>query len=143
MIFYVLRDRWGFFNAMGVPNCYLLLLSFWFLSLIETFMFMINAHFLSFLDSFTFWTSFLNSSWSSGMMSSFINILKPFKLDVLLSMLYFCSVELTLTRIILYLFSINFLGLFSSMTLIVTICNLLWIFVLRMANVSSSSSSFK
>ena len=78
-----------------------LLLSFWFLSLITTFLFLINAHFPSFLASFTFWTSFLNSSWSYGMRSSFINIPEPFKLDFLLIMLYFCSVELTLTRIIL------------------------------------------
>ena len=106
-------------------------------------MFLIIAHFPSFLASFTFWNSFLSSTWSYGMGSSFINILDPFKLDVLLSMLYFCSAELTLTRIILSLFSIIFPNMFASMRSVVSIYNLLWSSVLTMANISSSSSSFK
>ena len=95
-------------------NCYWLLF-FWFLSRIKAFLFMIIAHFPSFLTSFTFWTSFPNSTWSSGMRSSFINIPDPFRLEDLLSMLYLWSLQLTLTRIKLYFWSIIFPSLFASM----------------------------
>jgi len=82
----------------SVPNSYLLL-SFWSLSWITNFLFQINAHYPSFIVSFTFWTSFLNSTWSFGMVYSFIHIPGPFKLGVLLSMPYLWSLELTLTLI--------------------------------------------
>ena len=94
-------------------NCYLLL-SFWFLSRITAFLFLIIAHFPSFLASFTFWTSFHNSAWSSGMRSSFMNMPVPFRLEFLLSMSCFWSVELTFTRINLPLFSVNFPNLVAS-----------------------------
>ena len=123
-------------------NCYWLLY-FWFLSRIKAFLFLITAHFPSFLASFTFWTSFLNSAWSSGMQSSFMNIPIPFRLEVLLSMSYLWSVELTFMRISLPLFSVNLSNLFASMRHSVSICNLLCNYFWAKAKVSSSTSSFK
>ena len=122
-------------------NCYLLLY-FWFLSRITTFLFLIIAHFSSFLASFTFWTSFLNSTWSSRMRYSFINIPVHFRLEVLLSMSYLLSIELTFIRISLPLFSVTFPNL-VALVRHVSICNLLCNYVWTMANVSSSTSSFK
>lgn len=81
-----------------LPNSYLLLF-FWFLSLIIGFLFLITPHFPSSLASFTFWIYFLNSTWSTGMRSSFrLNIIPdPFRLEVLLCMPYLWWVELNLT----------------------------------------------
>ena len=123
----------------SVPNSYLLL-SFWSLSLTIAFRFLIIAHFPSFLASFTFWTSFLSSAWSSGMRSSFINILDPFKLKDLLSMLYLWSLQLTLTHINLSLWSIIFSTLFASMRQVVSICDLLFYSSFTIGSISSSCS---
>ena len=101
------------------------LLSFWFLSRIKDFLLLIIAHFPSFLASFTFWTSFINFSWSSGMRSSFMNIPVPFRLEVLLSMSCLWSVELTFMQISLPLFSVNFPNLVASVRHNDSICNLL------------------
>ena len=106
---------WQFQKRIPIVRNSYLLLSLWSLSLTIAFWFLIIANFPSFLSSFTFWTSFLNSTWSSGMRSSFINIPDPFKLGDLLSMLYLWSLQLTLTRINLSLWSIIFPSLFASM----------------------------
>ena len=107
------------------------------------FLFFIIAHFPSFLTFFTFWTSFLNYAWSSGMRSLFINILVSFRLEVLLSMSYLWSVDLTFIQISLPLFSVNFPNPVASVRHMVSICNLLCNYVWAMAKVSSSTSSFK
>jgi len=80
----------------NVPNS-CLLLSFSSLSLTIDFQFLIISHYPYFLASYTFWTSFLNLVWSLRMRSPFINIIDPFKLEDLLSMLYLWSLQLTLT----------------------------------------------
>ena len=63
----------------------------------------------------------------------------PFKLEVLLSMSYLCSVEITLTCIKFSLFSNNFPNLVASVKPMVSICNLLWSYVLIVASISSST----
>jgi hypothetical protein len=128
-------------RIQSVPNFYLLL-SFWSLSLIITFLFLIIAHFSSFLAPFTFGTSFLNSAWSSRTRSSFINILNPFKLKGLLSMQYLWSLELTLTPINLSLCSIILPSLFASMRQVVSIYDLFFSSFFTMVNMSSSFCSF-
>lgn len=73
------------------------------LSLIITFLFLMIAHFPSSLASLTFLTSFLSSSWFSGMRYSFIKISDPFRLVDFLSISNLWSLQLNLTHISLWL----------------------------------------
>jgi len=102
----------------------------------------LNHFSFPFLPFFFHLLNFFNSTWSSGMGSLLINICDPFKLGVILSMSYLWSLELSLTQINLYLFSIIFPNLFSSIIQVVSIFHLFFSYSLTIANVSSNSMTF-
>lgn len=112
-------------------------LVFWTPSLIIAFLFLMIAHFPCFLASLTFWTSFLSSAWYYGKRSSFIKIIVPFRLGYFLIISNLWSLQLTLTRISLCLWSSIFPTHIAFMRQVVWI----WDFVFNCSFTISNMSS--
>ena len=107
---------------MGCPKFFITII--FLVSISIAFLFLFISHFPSFLYCFTFWTSIHNSSWSSRMRSSFVNIHDLLNHGVLLGMPYLWSLDLTIAWINLSSYSIILPSYFTFMRQVASNYNL-------------------